>query len=123
MAKKEHQRRHYIKNSEAMKRKASEYYYKNHEVNIVKRREYYLKNRAKLLEKSKVREKTKRQERNAYRRNRLFEKKSKAVAYKGGHCMDCSVIFHLAVFEFHHIDPDIKDKSVAFMLCGSWEKA
>jgi len=36
-------------------------------------------------------------------------KKVKAIAFLGGICYDCKKTFHPSVFDFHHLDPDIKE--------------
>lgn len=36
-------------------------------------------------------------------RERMLDKKLKAIEYKGGCCYKCKGIFHSAVYDFHHI--------------------
>lgn len=53
------------------------------------------------------------------------EKKIKMVVYKGGKCEKCKLKLqdtHPAVFEFHHIDPNEKDKSFVKIKNWSWNK-
>lgn len=38
--------------------------------------------------------------------------KEEAVAYKGGKCEDCQLVFRYWVFDFHHLDPTQKDMNV-----------
>ena len=46
--------------------------------------------------------------------------KRKAIEYKGGFCQDCKGIFHPAVYDFHHINPDEKDFSLAHHKALKW---
>lgn len=39
--------------------------------------------------------------------------KVKAVEYKGGKCEDCGLIDHPVVYDFHHIDGESKDFTIA----------
>lgn len=39
--------------------------------------------------------------------------KKQAIEYKGGKCVDCDGVFHPAVFDFHHLNPDEKDFSLS----------
>lgn len=48
------------------------------------------------------REAEKRKERNKGRRDQVRGIKQKAIEYKGGKCMDCGWIGHMAGFEFDH---------------------
>jgi NAD-dependent dihydropyrimidine dehydrogenase PreA subunit len=41
------------------------------------------------------------------------EFKQKAVAYKGGVCMDCKLVHPFYVYDFHHREPDKKDFEVS----------
>lgn len=41
-----------------------------------------------------------------------FEKKERAVNYKGGKCADCSGVFPLPVYDFHHLDPSEKEQNI-----------
>lgn len=39
--------------------------------------------------------------------------KAKAVAYKGGKCVDCGIEDHPAIYDFHHLNPDEKEFTIA----------
>jgi hypothetical protein len=39
-----------------------------------------------------------------------------AVEYKGGVCEHCGNVFHVAAFDFHHIDPSEKEMDVGLMM-------
>ncbi len=54
-------------------------------------------------------------------RIRRFRLKKRAVEYKGGKCLDCGYSKSLAALEFHHLNPDEKDFSIAEMNHKSWE--
>jgi hypothetical protein len=45
-----------------------------------------------------------------------LEKKKKAVEYLGGKCLDCSGVFPLAVYDFHHLDPTEKEHNLGNLL-------
>jgi len=42
--------------------------------------------------------------------------KEKAVEYKGGVCVECGCSFHPVCFDFHHIDPSVKEGNIANLL-------
>jgi hypothetical protein len=49
---------------------------------------------------------------NAYCIQRWINKKIEAINYMGNKCIDCSISYpatHYSVFEFHHLDPNVKD--------------
>jgi hypothetical protein len=50
------------------------------------------------------------------------ERKIEAVAYLGGKCRSCSGEFHPAIYEFHHRNPEQKDRDPSKMLLMSWDK-
>jgi len=41
--------------------------------------------------------------------NRWIRLKKESIEYKGGKCLDCNGIFHYAVYDFHHRDPETKE--------------
>lgn len=51
-----------------------------------------------------------------------FEKKQRMVEYKGGKCARCNGVFHPFVYDFHHIDPSTKEKSLNSMRYLSWDR-
>ena len=46
---------------------------------------------------------------NANKKEYRRKQKEEAVKYKGGICNICGNSFHIAAFDFHHIDPKEKD--------------
>ena len=77
---------------------------------------YYHANKEKAAEKAKrwretnkdyVREKQREDKRN---------RKLWAIEYLGGRCTMCKNTYHPAVYEFHHIDPENKDRDPSKML-------
>lgn len=54
---------------------------------------------------------------------RWVNRKLKAINYKGGQCIDCNLQLqnsHYAVFEFHHLDPSLKDYDWNKLRMTSW---
>lgn len=49
------------------------------------------------------------------------ERKLWAIDYKGGKCERCNGVFHPAVYEFHHINPEEKDRDPSKTLLLSLE--
>lgn len=48
--------------------------------------------------------------------------KIKAVNYLGGKCVDCGLkTDRVEVYDFHHLDPTIKDDGIGELLRASWE--
>jgi len=75
-------------------------------------RESYHKNKHKQKETRKI-----------YNRERKQKLKLKAIEYKGGCCQDCGGVFHPAVYDFHHLDPTIKDYNPSASLDRNWDRA
>ena len=48
--------------------------------------------------------------------------KQKAIEYMGSKCEDCGQEYHHSVYEFHHVDPSEKDKSIGHLRSHSWER-
>lgn len=42
-------------------------------------------------------------------KERKRELKRQCVEYKGNSCVDCNGVFHPAIYDFHHLDPNEKD--------------
>lgn len=67
-----------------------------------------------------------RQENREYVRTKQREmkrqRKIEAIDYLGGVCKRCNQQQHPAVFEFHHRNPDEKDRDPSKLLGLSWEK-
>lgn len=79
-------------------------------------RKYYHKNKEKCKENHR-----KWRARNAdYIRNKQKEdkrnRKLEAIEYMGGSCQKCNGEFHPSVYEFHHINPEEKDRDPSKML-------
>lgn len=54
-----------------------------------------------------------------------INKKIKAIIYLGSKCVDCSISFPstpYVVFDFHHLDPTIKDSAWKKTRLLSWDK-
>ena len=50
---------------------------------------------------------------NQQTKDRQRNLKKLAVEYKGGKCIDCGLVDHPAIYDFHHLDPDKKEFSLA----------
>jgi hypothetical protein len=62
---------------------------------------------------------------NTYCSERWTQKKIEAITYKGGSCLDCNISypkFPYVVFDFHHLDPDLKDVDWSKLRLRSWDK-
>lgn len=55
-------------------------------------------------------------------RSRGRKRKQMAIEYLGSKCQKCLNSFHPSQYEFHHIDPSIKDYDSSQALQQSWEK-
>lgn len=53
-------------------------------------------------------------------RNR--DRKSKVVAHFGGKCLDCQQSFPQCVYQFHHLDPNVKEKNPSAYMSGRSDK-
>jgi hypothetical protein len=53
--------------------------------------------------------------------DRITANKQKAVDYLGGKCTDCNGVFHPSVYDFHHLDPNTKEKELSKARYSSWE--
>jgi hypothetical protein len=58
---------------------------------------------------------------NNYNADRWKNSKKKAVEYKGGKCEKCGYNKCIDALEFHHIDPDQKDKNFGNLKLRKWE--
>lgn len=61
-------------------------------------------------------------ERNKYRSVTRNKNKLKAIEYLGGKCNDCNQIFPHYVYDFHHIDQDLKSANLNKLLNCSLDK-
>lgn len=55
-------------------------------------------------------------------KRRRRERKVQAIKYKGDKCIDCGGQFHPNIYDFHHLDPTIKDLKINEGMAASWEK-
>lgn len=53
-----------------------------------------------------------------YANKRRRKVKEQAIGYKGGKCVDCGVIGHPSIYDFHHIDTKEKDFSLGNSVKG-----
>lgn len=60
---------------------------------------------------------------NSYCINRWIERKKDAISYKGNQCVDCDLRHtdNYYIFDFHHLDPSIKEKDWSKLRLTSWE--
>jgi hypothetical protein len=77
--------------------------YKNEDYEPGSKHEYTTTNRERIVE---------------YNRKRFNDRKDKAIAFLGGKCSKCEGVFHRAAFDFHHIDPNQKDHTIASLISG-----
>ena len=122
---------------EEKRKKAREYYYKNREKIIQRQRLYKDRNREKIREKAREynrlhAERIKKYEeehkearleinRRHYKKHKLDRQKNKveAIKYKKCKCEHCGIEYNgvnACIFDFHHIDPSLKDTEVSIML-------
>jgi NAD-dependent dihydropyrimidine dehydrogenase PreA subunit len=57
----------------------------------------------------------------AWQKEKGRKNKLKAIEYLGGHCADCKNEFPPYVYDFHHLDPTIKDSNIARIMGRKWE--
>lgn len=117
--------------------RSREYYYKNKERILKKQKEYKDKNRGKIREKAREynklhaeaikkyeeEHKEARLEINKrhYTKHKFDRQKNKvkAIKYKGSKCEKCGIEYDStngAIFDFHHIDPELKDTEISILL-------
>lgn len=94
-------------NPDIYRKAAIKYYYANKEKSAARNAKWRAENKEYV--KTKQRE-DKRQ------------RKIKAIEYLGGVCNNCGLSWHPAVFEFHHKDPETKDRDPSKMLQLSWAR-
>lgn len=98
----------YVTDKKAKAAAASRAYYaRNKEKQLAKHKEWVAVNKDKIRE---------------HQRERKRERKLQAVEYLGGHCIRCLQEHHPAVYEFHHRDPNDKDRDPSKMLQLSWKR-
>lgn len=81
--------------------------YKDKELGRLKKKEYY----ARTKEQRKAYEAlpVNRSRARYLDSKRRVQRKQQAVELLGGKCLDCQQQFHLACYDFHHLDPTQKD--------------
>jgi len=95
------------KTTEDQRRKALEWYHNNKERAAAKAKNWRLNNL------SYVRTKQREDKR---------KRKLEAIEYLGGKCNDCKNTHHPAVYEFHHLNTNGKDKDPSKLLQLRWER-
>ena len=55
-------------------------------------------------------------------KNRNQSNKLRAIEYKGNKCFDCGNSYQQCCYDFHHLDPDIKDANIAQLISRNFEK-
>ncbi len=58
---------------------------------------------------------------NKQSRLRRLVRKQKAIEMFGNKCADCHKMFHPNVYDFHHLDPKLKDLTLGELLHKSWK--
>ena len=66
--------------------------------------------------KEKIRIKASKWQKEKYRKNKLL-----AIEYLGGFCIDCIKTFHPSVYDFHHLDSEKKEATIARIMGRKWE--
>ncbi len=88
------------------KEKQKQYYRDNKEIIILKHIQYRKDHRVEVNNRQKL-----------YRK----EIKQRCVDYLGGKCKECGYNECLAALDFHHIDPNTKEFSIAQIRTNTWE--
>lgn len=83
---------------------------------------YYYANKEKCAEKARVWRLANLEYIKTKQREDKRKRKEQAIQYLGGKCQKCNGTFHPAVYEFHHIDPETKDRDPSKMLSLKWER-
>lgn len=100
-------------NKERYRKYARDYYHrsKQNPEKVAKRKEvrdeWYKHAKQRVLEQQRIKKR---------------ERKLKAIEYLGGLCYSCNQSFHPAVFEFHHRNPNEKDRDPSKLLSLKWER-
>lgn len=84
-----------------------EYYHRNKEKCKARHKQWYTTNKEYAREKQRLKKR---------------ERKLEAIQYLGGCCSNCGGTFHPAIYEFHHINPEEKDRDPSKMLQLSKER-
>ena len=53
---------------------------------------------------------------------RRKDNKVKLIEYYGNRCFDCGNTFPACVYDFHHLDPKIKERGFGLISTCSWER-
>ena len=110
----EQKAQHYIntenyraKNKSVSRNASLKYYNANKEKCAKKHREYYKDNKELVL---------------TNQREKKRIRKLWAIDYLGGKCSACGGEFHPSIYEFHHVDPELKDKDPSKAMLLSLKK-
>ncbi len=95
------------KNPELYRQAAQKYYNENKEICAKRNKNWRKENKEYVREKQRE---TKR------------KRKLEAIQYLGGKCISCKQEFHPAVYEFHHRNPETKDRDPSKLLQYSWKR-
>ena len=79
-------------------------------------RRYYAKNKDIKLEKHKLWAEKNKDYVREYQRNTKRDRKNWAINYLGNCCSICGGSFHFSIYEFHHLNPETKDRDPSKML-------
>lgn len=60
--------------------------------------------------------------RSVQRGERREQLKRQAVDYLGGCCVDCGLVDIPDVYDFHHLDPMVKEERIALIIQRSWAR-
>ena len=53
---------------------------------------------------------------------RRIRYKAELVKLLGGKCLDCGNVYPTPVYDFHHLNPETKEKGIARLMQGGWDK-
>lgn len=85
-------------------------------IQLTPRQEYMRKYRAANKEKIAFQDKGR-------TRKKRHSHKLKAIEYLGGKCSSCGLASeHPEVYDFHHLDPSVKEKDPGMLMHCSWER-
>lgn len=89
------------------RQKALEYYHRNKDKAALKAKQWRLNNLEYIKQKQ---------------REDKRKRKEQAIQYLGNKCSRCNNQYHPAVYEFHHLDPETKDRDPSKMLQLKWSR-
>ena len=92
---------------------------------VRKDRKYGVDNICKECCNAQARAKHKPGKRSEQQKKRVQQNKVKAIKYKEGKCQKCGIEYNgtnAAVFDFHHLEPNTKEKNPASLMDNGWDK-